>query len=70
MRDQAVGLEDFRNFALGLNFGEARDVKANGHEWHADGAGLADAQFARHFGHVEDLNIDEIARTDDVVARR
>ena len=58
MRDQAVGFEDFRNFPLGLNFGEARDLKAYGHEGHADGAGLADTQFARHFGNIEDLNVD------------
>ena len=69
MGDQAVGLKYFGNFALGLRFGEAGHVKANGHKRHADRAGLADAQFARHFGHIENLNIDEIARTDDVVAR-
>src|ERR1700759_79463 len=68
MRDQAISLEDLGNFALGLRFGEAGNVKANGHERHADGAGLADAQFARHFGHVKNLHTDEVARTDDVVA--
>ena len=70
MRDQAVGFEDFGDFALGLNFGEAGDLKANGHERQADGAGLADAQLARHFGDIEDLNVDEVAGADDVVARR
>ncbi len=67
MRDQAVGLEHFRDFAFGLNFGEAGDLKTHGHERDADGAGLANAQFARHFRDVENLYVDEIARADDVV---
>jgi len=70
MRDQAVGFQHFLDFAFGLNFRKPGHMQAHGNQGKANGAGLADAQFAGNFGNVEDLDGNEIAGTNNIVARR
>ncbi len=70
VRDQAIGFENFLDFALGLHLGQAGDVQAHRNQRETDGTGLTDTQFAGDLGNVEDLDGNQIAGANDVIAGR
>src|SRR5437879_215256 len=68
MRNETVGLQNFRNLLLDLNFGKPRDMQAHWEERQGDGARLADAHVARQLIDVKHLDGKHVAAADDVLA--
>ena len=68
VRNQAVHLEQLRQFLFQLEGREAPGANLDRKQRKGDVPGLADAHLAREVGHVEDLDTQQVACTDNVFA--